>query len=754
MNDHIKKIFEQKQGSVLVVDQSSNVCQILSSELKEIGFSNIRTVNNVKSAMELFETEDIDWWITPLMIDDEVNAFHMLSFFIEVPALKKIRTTVMVNNAEKNFLSSVFDFGALSYMISPVTQESAKKDLNTLIDTFKMYDYNDCLVAAEYYRQSLKESQDFKKLLTLEEGLLELYADNPRVLMHYGNAKLLNGDVEEAKAVLYQSKLLDDTLAVPIDDLLREHKLNPEDLSTDYNFLGINRCVIIDSDEAQANVTQNYLQSIGVTDIKVFFDGQSAYEALSANPEPDLIIMEWRLPQLNSPALIQRLRSIGFWSVPIIIQSALVDSSATGFMKEMGIAASVAKPVVKEYFLKELIKVIQQDRRPTEIRAIEAKIRQFFSKGQISDAEALIPTYLSHPKVSFGNKLQIQAEVAYAKKAYTQAKALVLEALKFKGDSLFVLNLLGKILMKLGEFDLALKCLDKAQALAPQNVERLCQISDAHLELGDQKAADEMLEKAKTIDDENVNVIETEAKHEMMKGNVEEAKEILKTLSSLTSIISYMNNRAIIYARNSQFQESIDLYQKALASLPEDKAEERAAITYNLALAYVREGSDKGFKNAIKYLDEVNMFVIPRLNAKAQSLKARLEHALKHNLPFKLKERQYESSLSEQKINDKSEKTEEENSQNAASAQSFQQVDLTQNEENIEKLIDKQLIEDKVVGSIKKGEMCCYLITGSLDISPEVKSLLQNKPKFNFREAIKRGITLGADKVLASQNKN
>ena len=88
--------------------------------------------------------------------------------------------------------------------------------------------------------------------------------------------------------------------------------------------MGIKTCVIIDPDSTVNEVLKSFLQEVGIAKVEYFDDGLKAWGWLRANPEPDIIIQEWRLPKLTGPLLLQRIRQHGFLTVQIVIISSLI----------------------------------------------------------------------------------------------------------------------------------------------------------------------------------------------------------------------------------------------------------------------------------------------------------------------------------------------------------------------------------------------------------------------------------------------
>src|SRR5262249_38793528 len=159
-----------------------------------------------------------------------------------------------------------------------------------------------------------------------------------------------------------------------------------------------------------------------------------AFLHLQSNPEPQLLIMEWRLPGLSAPMLLQRVRGHGYLSVPIVVLSSLLKPADRPLVREMGVAVVVAKPLTKDRVIPSMIGWRAQERAPTDAASMERKIRQFLAAGKKDDAAELKAKSLADPQVSLGKKRLIEAEWAFANGQYAQARDLGAEALKLVGD--------------------------------------------------------------------------------------------------------------------------------------------------------------------------------------------------------------------------------------------------------------------------------------------------------------------------------
>ena len=384
----------------------------------------------------------------------------------------------------------------------------------------------------------------------------------------------------------------------------------------------------------------------------------------------------------------------------------------------MGVSAVAKKPIDRPSLAKIVVTVIQQDRMPTEARVLEQKLRRYIEARDFEEARKLHDKLKKSSNVAEAIKETLQAEFFYAEGKYSEARDLALNLVKSQKESITVLNLLGKSLMQLRDYSSALRCFTKAQAMSPKNVQRLCHIADASNELGDTEKSNEALSLANVIDAGSDSTKEAEASINLKNGATDQAKEIMNNLNNLSSLISYLNNKAVAYTRSSMFDEGISLYKKTLLSLPDKKEKYKPVVSYNLALAFAR--ADK-LEQAIKCLEDIIKFGKSKVYMKAKSLLQRAEKSLKEGSKL--------SFLEGTPVKEETEKSEKE-------------------EKNSKKGNEKP-DSQSLLGTISAdpGDICCFKIFSDPDPMSELgTTLLANEIRFTARDAIARDHAAGLEK--------
>lgn len=722
--------FREKQGKVVVVDSSGPGRTMMSEVVRTtMGMSDVEGRPNLEEVVRLLELEPVSWVLTPLGSDQTVNGMHLLRLCTQLPELRKTRISLLLEEGELYCLDAAFEYGLLSYHRKPFTKDSLKEELTRLSQTLASFDYNETLTSADYLRRELQKVKDgHVRELSLARGLMSTFPGNSQVLLSMADPQFRAGQKDAAKRSLSSVKLIDPNLADRADEVGRQLFGDSFKVPVaggvdagDMNFLGADTALVVDPDEAVGLGVADILKKLGVKNVHHLADGEVAANWLKDNKEPQLVIMEWRIPSLSATALLQRIRAQGLVGLPIVILSSLLKPSDMPIVREMGVASIVAKPVNKDLFVPSLIGVMQQERSPTEAGVLERKFRLLIEGGKIDEAAAIRAKILEIKDFPEGKRKLVEAEWAFAKGNFTAARDLGSEALKMSGDSYIVLNLLGKTFMRLANYKGALKCFQKAQDLSPNNLERLCHIAETHAELGNDEAAKEAMDKASNLDPDSKVVKEGSAKLALASGDQEAAKKAMAALSPIDGVVAYMNNKAVAHAKCGMSEEAIGIYKGTLDSIPDPEKDTRSVVQYNLALAFARHGDLAKAQAECEGVLAQNPGA--KVAKKAKSLAARLEKAIKGGTEFKL--------ISAEPI-----------ATGAAPAAGGTGAPSANGEHKEDENIDH---EAKI--EVKRGDICCFLIYNPSQMDSRVEPLFAKPPRFQRRDAIERAETMGNDRV-------
>jgi len=101
--------------------------------------------------------------------------------------------------------------------------------------------------------------------------------------------------------------------------------------------------LIVDDEPRYVRLVEINLQTEGYQ-VRTASNGQEAVEAVAAD-QPDLILLDVMMPDMDGPATLRRLRELPhLMSTPVIFMTAKVRASEVGEYQAMGALGVIAKP--------------------------------------------------------------------------------------------------------------------------------------------------------------------------------------------------------------------------------------------------------------------------------------------------------------------------------------------------------------------------------------------------------------------------
>lgn len=716
--------FKDRSLRIVAVEQSASLRQLIGDVLRSLGFANVETMATITDSHHFLEADHADWLILPLQPNDSRNGLNSISMISSSSALRGLKVSLLLAENEDWAIAKAFELGVFTCHPKYTNRDDLKIEFEKLMAKMDAFECDSTKTSMSYLRSHLTKVGRHQDLVELDKNALSIRPGDGESLMNLAESLVLSGENVKAIATLRQLELICPDRISNINSMREKISASspqapsPKTISEaeeSPNFLGLETVVIVDSDDASRSAIKSIIRELGCNNIFDFADGDSAFLWLDQNGEPDLLLMEWRIPKLSGPMLLQRLRSKGHYNKPVIVISSLIKSSDMPIIRELGIANLALKPVEKNTLVKALIWAIQQDRMPSDMYQLENRIRSLLNSKSLQAAEPLVQRYLDDPTIQNARKSILRAEFAFAKEQYDEARDLAIAAVKQSGESLFALNILGKCLMTLRQYESALKCFKKAQTISPMNIERLITMAEVQAELGETATAEASLNMAKDIDPESPVVAEGAARVAIASGSIMDAKTALASLESNLNLIRYLNNKAVAHAKCGFPKEGIEIYEKTLVAMPPREYELISIVHYNTALARVRSSDLVG---AIRQLEILLATQKTRIHSKAASLKSRIEEALAQSKNFAILD------------------------SDAATASGNKDLALgaSRPASSASTLINGIL-------EYRPGEYCCFLLfKSSVPDGPEIQKALRSELQFKPSKALERGETFdGAD---------
>lgn len=622
---------------VAIIADRDNVGRTMAQTLTRLNFRNTQIFGSCEAFWNNADNNQFDWVMLALGTERFDDMLKFLDRRNQEPRYNSLAVSAFVPPRNTPLLPQCFEKGLLSSHAQELQAPSVEVTLTELMRVARDYDKREPYVAAHYLRQFLRQQRFTAELLNLEQTMASCFYEDSENYLRLAEAQFMTGQAERGRLTLAELQHFDASLSAKASSLYEEYVGSVHDhLSTFATQQNLRRAVIIDSDRSSANVISLALSKIGVRDVKIFADGLTAWNELSVGEEPDLIVSEWLVPVLSGPLLLQRLRDHGFFRVPVIVVSQHLERADQQLLKELTVSQVMRKPLQEKQTLMAIAWSVSQHRLPTEAKTIERKVIEALRENDMATANSLRLRFKNLTKVSQARKLYLDGAFAYHEGHYAKAVDDLSQSLHTReGDNVDVVGLLGRALLKLGDAPTAARMFEKASALSPRNIKRLCELADTQMLAGKLKDAKKTISQARSIDKKSPQVGIAATKFAVVTGDLDSVANLVRNLSSFQEIIGFINNMAIAKSRLKDFQEGLALYDNLLQILSPHDHELKAIVLYNQAICFIRAGqlldADKALTTATAYGDS-------RVLEKANLLHIRLERAQRDGKTLKVAE--------------------------------------------------------------------------------------------------------------------
>lgn len=612
-----------KNSAIVIVDESGTLRPVASGILRDLGYKNIFSLKTLQEFINYNDRSNVSWLMTHPYMDQSFNGFDLLKKCLEDEDLHNLQVTLLLDESEKELIPFALSLGALSCHVGAITGESIRKETKRIAESIRK-GLSTTEIAANFLRHDLKSQNYLKEWLSLEQSLLESCEPTAQQMLNTADALLATGDEQAGTTQLFESILFEPELKPQAEALIQKHQgKSLSDLSSP---IKRKTCLLVDSDQSARNAANEIIEKLNFEKILEFDDGKSALEHARKHLDIDLIIMEWKIRGMTGPVLLQRFREDLKISAPIVVVSSLLKEKDEILLKEVGVNKVIIKPIQHRNFVSTMITVLKESQYPSDLEAKEREFRLKINSQKISEAESILSWLLADSKVPKGKKALLLGELYLAQGHYEDAEAQGQAASRMLGETTFVLNLLGKASLHMHQHQKALQYLQKASALSPDNLERLCTIAKEQAAIGNtDDAKDTMKEVISQAPDAGFTK-EAQLSIAVKDGDLEEAEITLGSTESSDSLVSFWNNQAVSNIKQGQYTEGINIYRQALRSLPPGFSTTRSFIRYNLALGLARNNE---LKKAAIYLELESNMPKSGVSAKAGSLLSKIRHSIK-----------------------------------------------------------------------------------------------------------------------------
>ncbi len=352
--------------------------------------------------------------------------------------------------------------------------------------------------------------------------------------------------------------------------------------------------LVLDDDHMITNLVSNHRVETNTDKDDVFTNGIDAWQAIIRH-NYGLIIMDWRCKGMSGLCLYNRIRSRAETrKTPVLILTGGgLQRENFKIIEDRKITMVLEKPFELEVFAKAMETLRSQEMNDLEI--IELAVKTI--DGAAGDRKKMLSDLIL-VSVRVSSKFDFfLAAGQYLIHLGDNLMALKLleAASKIDSENVTLMTELAKVYLRLNRPTDSLKLLNLANKFSPGNIQRLCLMGEAGLDLSDTEKARSYFNEALEIDSENLRA----QRGATLAKNISEytAQQGIKPLKE--QFASTLNLIGVTLIKNGQLQEGIEQYHCAMAFIHDGPT--LARLQFNLGLAYHRQGNKS---LAIEWLEE------------------------------------------------------------------------------------------------------------------------------------------------------
>ena len=387
-------------------------------------------------------------------------------------------------------------------------------------------------------------------------------------------------------------------------------------------------------------------QPLGLGELKRFLESNNI-QALSApdlqsalylfgHHKVDVAVIAIEMKELSGISIVQKIRGnedLDKKCAGVVLMSAKRERTATeqNLVDELGGIEIMNKPFKPVQLLPYLIRSFSRmktDRNFAELK--EKVVDVHVKKGNYEKAINTLKKNLPQ----LGEKGPNLLLDLYEQGGFNEDGLQLVDGLINKNPdktNINYINAKGRLLMKTGNFEEAKKYMEKADELAPMNLERMGEMAELYLKMDNPEKS---IEKMKGLMQENPE--QPDMKFGMFDklkeaGYSDHAIAFCKETTQANEVVRFYNNQGVMESKSGDYSKAIQKYADALQFYP--KYKENYRILFNKALAEINAKEPGYIQRAIEAV-EASLELSPDYE-KAINLLEKLKNSKKKKKPKK-----------------------------------------------------------------------------------------------------------------------
>jgi len=115
------------------------------------------------------------------------------------------------------------------------------------------------------------------------------------------------------------------------------------------------KILVVDDSSTMRRIIVNTLSRLGYKDVVQGADGQEAWDALQANPDVEVVITDWNMPNMNGLELVKKIRAQDkYKAMPIIMVTTEGGKKEVIIALKAGVNNYIVKPFTPQVLKEKL----------------------------------------------------------------------------------------------------------------------------------------------------------------------------------------------------------------------------------------------------------------------------------------------------------------------------------------------------------------------------------------------------------------
>ncbi len=367
------------------------------------------------------------------------------------------------------------------------------------------------------------------------------------------------------------------------------------------------KILMVDDDPTVATVLENQLQPYGVQLAKAANLDTALY--LFNTQRFELVLVELEFEPLSGLALVQKWRQHEIEDkrlTPIIVMTGLQrDAFDENLLKEIGDVEAIMKPFTAVQLHPVVQRALQRHTESAKYEEVHKMAVKMIGPGR--DASKAIAYVTKNLEGTGVRGKRMLGDLYEAGEQYDDGLKVVSQLLQQTPEDISLLNSKGRLLLKLGRFQEAAQHMEKADQMAPGNIERINQMALMYLKMNDPQMSVKKMKDLIKLNPENPDL-----KFDMFTklhehGFDKEAQAFCKETTGPQEVVKHYNNKGVALSKTNNTEAALTEYERALQYFPTYK--ENYRIYFNIALAHVAQKTQAGLElaqEALKKCLELN----------------------------------------------------------------------------------------------------------------------------------------------------